>query len=388
MKNPLIVAWWSAAFPGFGHWMLSKHALGVLLVIWEIVVNSYSHINEAILYSFIGHFAEAKAIADMKWLPIYIGLYIFAVWDSYKQAVETNKYVVLADHENAPLETAAETVWGFNYADKRNPWQALFWSAITPGLGHFYVNQLIPGVLIMTWWIVLSVMAHLYESIYFTLTGNFAQATAVLNPHWFLFLPSIYGYGMFFAYQTVVELNKFVDAEQARFLRAKYNLADMTKVGDKIVDGKALVVSTFDHSISLEIAIADLEQRGLNAEQIYALPVNPPDSGISIVDSIHKADGVSIIDSALAVGTVGMVLGAIWGFAWAWGPIICGLIGLTIGITVGLAVDWLLTSRKQKVKMRKPPVEVFLLVECDKAEAKDVETIIQRHNAIAVGRID
>jgi len=34
-----------------------------------------------------------------------------------------------------------------------------------------------------------------------------------------------------------------------------------------------------------------------------------------------------------------MVLGVIYGFVWAWGPIICGLLGLAGGFLVGFLLD-------------------------------------------------
>ena len=40
LRNPYIIAWWSAAFPGFGHLLLSKYLRGYSLFIWEILVNN------------------------------------------------------------------------------------------------------------------------------------------------------------------------------------------------------------------------------------------------------------------------------------------------------------------------------------------------------------
>jgi hypothetical protein len=39
LRNPYTIAWWSAAFPGFGHFLLSKYLLGLILFIWEVFVN-------------------------------------------------------------------------------------------------------------------------------------------------------------------------------------------------------------------------------------------------------------------------------------------------------------------------------------------------------------
>ncbi|WP_404451777.1 hypothetical protein [Virgibacillus necropolis] len=55
LRSPYTVAWWSAAFPGFGHLLLSKYLLGFVLFIWEVVVNLQANINLGIIYSFQGN---------------------------------------------------------------------------------------------------------------------------------------------------------------------------------------------------------------------------------------------------------------------------------------------------------------------------------------------
>ncbi len=39
LKNPWVTAWWSAAFPGFGHIILGSYVKGFLLVVWELLIN-------------------------------------------------------------------------------------------------------------------------------------------------------------------------------------------------------------------------------------------------------------------------------------------------------------------------------------------------------------
>jgi len=60
LRNPYVIAWWSAAYPGLGHLLLSKYLGEFLLFIWEITVNLKAHVNLAILYTFTGRFEMAK----------------------------------------------------------------------------------------------------------------------------------------------------------------------------------------------------------------------------------------------------------------------------------------------------------------------------------------
>lgn len=52
-----------------------------------------------------------------------------------------------------------------------------------------------------------------------------------------------------------------------------------------------------------------------------------------------QVDGRSILDGAMMSVTVFMVLGAIYGFVWRWGPIIWGLLGLAGGFFLGLIIE-------------------------------------------------
>ena len=78
LRNPWIIAWWSAAFPGLGHLLLSKYLRGFLLFIWEAVINYYGHINEAIFYSFTSNIDTAKLVINKDWMLLYVGTFIFA----------------------------------------------------------------------------------------------------------------------------------------------------------------------------------------------------------------------------------------------------------------------------------------------------------------------
>ena len=63
LRNPYIIAWWSAGFPGFGHLLLSNTSRYVLFM-WEILINNMAHINHAIVYSFTGNIGMAKEVLE------------------------------------------------------------------------------------------------------------------------------------------------------------------------------------------------------------------------------------------------------------------------------------------------------------------------------------
>jgi TM2 domain-containing membrane protein YozV len=182
LRNPWVVAWWSAALPGFGHMNLGFYLKGFMLIAWEIVINTNAEINKAIVYSFNDRFVAAKEVLNPRWLLLYIPVYIYAIWDSYRKTVDLNKHCLLAESKNAPVTLFEMNGLTLNTLDKRSPRLALTWSLLFPGLGHLYLNRLPSGSFIVVCCIIISFCSHLVEASLFTIVGSQEQALAVLDP--------------------------------------------------------------------------------------------------------------------------------------------------------------------------------------------------------------
>ncbi|MBB5172468.1 hypothetical protein [Texcoconibacillus texcoconensis] len=221
-RNPWVVAWWAAALPGLGHFMLCKFIMGMILFGWEIFVNVNGGLNQAIFYSFIGEFDQARDVLDPVWAIMYVGIYIFNIWDAYRRTVEMNKLYVLAYTENSPLAPFKITALEVNYLDKKHPSMAAIFSAISPGLGYIYVDRTPSAVYTIIWWIVIVYFSGFHTAILHTMIGNFALAIQTLDPQWFFFIPSIYLFSIYDSYSYTVELNKIFEKEQSNFLKKHY----------------------------------------------------------------------------------------------------------------------------------------------------------------------
>jgi hypothetical protein len=222
LRNPYIIAWWSAAFPGFGHLLLSKYLRGYALFIWEVIVNIKAHVNLAMVFSFQGNIYMAKEVLDTRWLLMYIPVYLFGIWDSYRTTVDMNKIYLLADHEDHVYNTFSIGAVEVNYLDKRNPEIAVIWSLFMPGLGQLYVQRIMTAFFVIFWVVVFFYFSHTQEAVSLLFLGEVQQATSVLNPEWLLFLPSHYGFASFDAYMSAVELNKLYKDEQKNYLIKNY----------------------------------------------------------------------------------------------------------------------------------------------------------------------
>ncbi len=234
LRNPYITAWWSAAFPGFGHLLLSKYVQGFILIIWEVIVNTQAHINLAIIYSFQGAFDLAKDIVDTRWLLAYMPVYLFGIWDCYRTTVDMNKAYILAEQEEHRYKATHETT-EINQLNKRNPAMAVLWSLFIPGLGHLYTPHIFTAFFIFFWAALFLYFSHTLEAITLLFLEGPKQATPVLHADWFLFLPSVYCFAIFDSYVNTVENNKRFKREQQRFLKSNYQCSDFKlRKGQKV----------------------------------------------------------------------------------------------------------------------------------------------------------
>ncbi len=385
LRNPYTIAWWSLAYPGFGHISMGSYISGFLLFFWEMLVNTQAKVNLGILYTFTGRYDMAKEIVDNRWLLLYAPVFIFAVWDSYRRAIKFNQFALLADREEQVIQPVSISFMEVNVLDKRSPWVAAVWSLIAPGLGHLYTHRLPTGFFLLAWWIAIVYFSHLLQAIQYTAVGLFEQAKLVVDPEWLIFLPSVVTYAAYDAYVNTTEYNRLFSKEQSVYFKKKYQSPAFqmpTKVGAEMY-----ITAAFDHALLNEIAISELKQKGIPADNICVIPMNAPQKERQLMDSIHRADGLSMFDLAAILGTVFMLFGVMWGFMWTWGPIAWGLIGLALGAALGFAFKY---GYYRLYAHKQPPAgkttELLIIVSCQRSEAEMVERVLAGHLALSIGR--
>jgi hypothetical protein len=222
LRNPFIIGWWSAAFPGFGHMLLSKYLRGYVLFMWEVIVNLNAHVNKAMIYSFQVNIDMAKDVLNTRWLLMYIPVYLFGIWDSYRTTVDMNKVYIMADQENHRFNTFSIGAVEINYLDRRNPLLSVIWSLFVPGLGQLYIHRILTSFFVIIWLVIFYYFSHALEAISLLFLGNVKEATTVLNQEWLLFLPSVYGFSIYDSYLNTVENNKLYKKEQRGYLSKRY----------------------------------------------------------------------------------------------------------------------------------------------------------------------
>ena len=105
-----------------------------------------------------------------------------------------------------------------------------------------------------------------------------------------------------------------------------------------------------------------------------------------LFDTIYRADGINMLDVAAMLGTCFMLLGSIYGYVLAWGPIIWGLIGAISGILLGFSIKFLLI-RKSNANSKKNTSEVVIMIRCDEDHWETVKDILWDHTALGVSKV-
>jgi hypothetical protein len=389
LRNPFVIACWSVAFPGMGHLLLSKYLRGFVLFIWEVVVNYKARINLLILYSFLGDFERAKQVVDIKWMSFYIPLYLFSVWDSYRTTIDLNHAYMLASREDALVKPFKISEIEINYLDKRQPWVSAAWSLFIPGGGQLYIHRLITAFFLITWWIVICLNSNFLPAMHYTLFGDFQQAKSVLDMQWLLNIPSVYFFAMYDAYVNTVSNNKLYDWEQTKFLKTQYENSSFVMPFKKNIRGdKMYIISTFDHSVYLELAITAIQMKGIKKENIMAISMDKKGEQRMLFDSMHSSDGLSLFDLSAILAVIGGIFGGIYGFILKWGPLIWGLIGIAAGFVLGVAIKLILTKKYSDRQTNKRATEVVLMIECIENQAEMIKEMLWAHKALGVRKLD
>ncbi len=227
-RDPLMVACWSVFFPGFGHYLLNQYVRGTLFTLSEVIFNSLSHVNEAIVFSFGGQFEMAKSVLQTRWLYGYLVIFFYCIWSSYRSTILQNKMAGLAEIESEPLQNNILHPLEIQYLEQKSPYTAAIYSFFFPGLGQVYNHRFCLAFYAMFWWWIYVTFSHGYESIFYLFMGNMTHSISILHPHWLLFMPSVMGGSIYHGFITAIEHNRLFKLEQRQHMIERYQNAEVS----------------------------------------------------------------------------------------------------------------------------------------------------------------
>lgn len=185
-------------------------------------MNNHAKVNLAIMHSLLGQFEMAKQVINTRWLLLYVSVYVYAMWDSYRGTVELNRHSILADREDSTVKPMVLRSLDNNYLHRQNPLLAETFSLLAPGLGHLYVHKVKTGLFFIVWTIVVMYMSHTLQAVHYTMVGAFSMARQIVDMQWLMYLPSIYGFVLYDTYVSAVANTSLFQKVQSKYLRETY----------------------------------------------------------------------------------------------------------------------------------------------------------------------
>lgn len=149
------------------------------------------------------------------------------------------------------------------------------------------------------------------------------------------------------------------------------------------------MISSFEYSLTLELAISDLIQYGIPQEQIKTIPFVKADSreNRTILSHVNN-NRFSLFDVCLIMGNIFAVLFCSLGFIWRWGPILWGVLGFFIGGTIGALIYLFGNGWRKYRKKKKEQTEILIMIKCPLEAKCRVKEILWNHNVLGVAEID
>ena len=218
MKDPWLAVNFSLFFPGLGQLYATNFIRGVILIILQGLLIGTG------LWSVFS--PEGDVASGLIYLAIAIGVYIFNLFDAllliYDQAPEVYQ-------ERIPRKI-------------KNPWFAVAISRILPGLGHFYANQSVLGLILMT----TSLISLRLQVFYWPLLILTPLLTAIAAYHSYInfsrtakrTLISFITGGVFCVGLLMNYVPKGIDQRLAMFILPSQSMHPTLETGDRIFVGR------------------------------------------------------------------------------------------------------------------------------------------------------
>jgi hypothetical protein len=149
------------------------------------------------------------------------------------------------------------------------------------------------------------------------------------------------------------------------------------------------IVSTFENSVYLELAITAVEMQGIKKENILAVPLDKRGEQRKLFDSMHGSDGMSLFDLPAVLAVLGGIFGSIYGFVLKWGPFLWGLICIALGSVLGFVIKFIITKKHNDERQKdQKGTEVVLMIECIENQLEIIKDILWSHHALGVRKLD
>ena len=147
-----------------------------------------------------------------------------------------------------------------------------------------------------------------------------------------------------------------------------------------------IIIGTFEHSIELELLLANLENNHVARKHIMVVPMDIDPKNPFQVDSKRRDLYYKGIEVGIACATGSSVIGASMGFIMTWGPVFCALIASAIGFSIGFGIY--LFFNKWSIYKNTPNKlpEITVIVQCEDEQSRLIIDEMWKYSALSVGK--
>jgi hypothetical protein len=147
------------------------------------------------------------------------------------------------------------------------------------------------------------------------------------------------------------------------------------------------IFATFEQSIEIEQALAELEGSFISQDQILVVYMDNEPLPVQLTGRTRQIHS-NAFEVGIASATGSAVIGASIGFVLAWGPIIWGLICVIIGFTISYCVYYFLKKEKVHTHQQKKEPEILVIIQCTEILAHPIREILWKYQALTVGKTE
>ncbi|MCM3691848.1 inorganic phosphate transporter [Neobacillus niacini] len=145
--------------------------------------------------------------------------------------------------------------------------------------------------------------------------------------------------------------------------------------------------ATFEQSIDIEQALAEIESSLISRDQILVVYMDNEPSPEKLTGRTREIHS-NAFEVGMACATGSAVIGACIGFVLVWGPIIWGLICVLIGFTIGYSVYYFLKKDSVHTRRLKKEPEVLVIIQCTEIHVHPIREILWKYRALTVGQTE
>jgi len=147
------------------------------------------------------------------------------------------------------------------------------------------------------------------------------------------------------------------------------------------------VISTFEHSNYLELAITAIQMKGIAKDNILGVPMDKKGEEKKLFDTLYSSDALSMLDLPIILAALFCLFGGIYGFLLTWGPILWGVISSLVGFSLGLIIKLITTKKYDNRQKNQKSTEVVLIIQCIATQAEMVKDLLWEHHALGVRKL-